>query len=204
MGEPGGPQPAVLTWLQAQLAEIWPGVYGGVDPEALYRAANVVAPSLIRVEADEVTYNLHIILRMEIERALVAGEVEVADLPALWREKVRKYLGLEVPTDREGVLQDIHWCLRPVRLLPHLRPGQPLRRPAVRGGPAPPAGPGRSAGPGRDRATCWAGCGPTCTGRAPCYRAGELCVRVTGRPLSTEPFLAHLRTKFGAVYGITI
>ena len=70
---------------------------------------NAVRPSLIRVEADEATYDLHIILRCEIEAELVAGTIEVADLPALWAQKVRDYLGLDVPSDTLGVLQDVHW-----------------------------------------------------------------------------------------------
>lgn len=75
------------------------------------RAINVVRPSLIRVEADEVTYNLHIILRFDIERRLIEGQVQVRDLPDLWNALMQEYLGLVPPNDRDGVLQDIHWAL---------------------------------------------------------------------------------------------
>ncbi|GAB6085666.1 carboxypeptidase M32 [Alkaliphilus crotonatoxidans] len=78
--------------------------------EELYRAVNKIEPSFIRVEADEVTYNLHIILRYELERDLIDGVITVADLPRLWKEKMEAYLGITPPNDREGVLQDIHWA----------------------------------------------------------------------------------------------
>ena len=67
-------------------------------------------PSLIRVSADEVTYGLHIVLRFELELALIEGDLAVADLPAAWNERTRAYLGLEVPDDAHGVLQDVHWA----------------------------------------------------------------------------------------------
>jgi carboxypeptidase Taq len=72
-------------------------------------AVNPVRPSLIRVEADEVTYGLHIALRFELEQGLFDGSIQTSDLPGLWREKMQEYLGIQPDTDREGVLQDIHW-----------------------------------------------------------------------------------------------
>jgi len=83
----------------------------GVDAEALYRAVNVVSPSLIRVEADEVTYNFHIMLRFELESALINGETAVADLPALWNDAMQRYLGVSPNDDADGVLQDVHWSM---------------------------------------------------------------------------------------------
>jgi carboxypeptidase Taq len=81
----------------------------GVTPDAFHAAINHVAPSLIRVQADEVTYNLHIIVRFELERALISGALGVADLPAAWNEKYRTTLGVTPQNDAEGCLQDIHW-----------------------------------------------------------------------------------------------
>ena len=78
-------------------------------PEQLYLWLNKVKPVSIRVESDEVTYNLHIILRYELEKDLIEGRLNVADLPAAWNDKVKKYLGLEIKNDAEGVLQDVHW-----------------------------------------------------------------------------------------------
>jgi carboxypeptidase Taq len=97
---------------QAQFAavrEAFPEQYKNVEPATFSRALNAVAPSLIRVEADEVTYNLHIIVRFELEKAIINGDVAIESLPRLWNEKYKEYLGIEPPTDADGVLQDIHW-----------------------------------------------------------------------------------------------
>ena len=80
-----------------------------VSAEDLYRAANIVEPSLIRVEADEVTYNLHIMLRFELEEGLITGKIDTADLPELWRDAMKRYLGVVPEDDAHGVLQDVHW-----------------------------------------------------------------------------------------------
>jgi carboxypeptidase Taq len=81
----------------------------GVEVEDWYRAVNEVSPSLIRIDADEVTYNLHIILRFELEQDILAGTVDLKELPEIWNERMRSYLGVEVPDDARGVLQDVHW-----------------------------------------------------------------------------------------------
>ena len=86
-----------------------PEVYGDVTEDELYRAVNAARPSLIRTEADELTYPLHIMVRYEIERELFSREAKAADVPRLWAERMRSYLGVEVPSDREGCLQDTHW-----------------------------------------------------------------------------------------------
>ena len=89
--------------------EAFPRHFGSVEPEVFARALNKVQPSLIRIEADEVTYNLHIIVRFEIEKALVNGEVAIESLPTLWNSKYKDYIGVKPRHDGEGVLQDIHW-----------------------------------------------------------------------------------------------
>ncbi len=95
--------------LLPKLKELFPEQTAGVTAEDLYRAVNIARPSLIRTEADELTYCLHIMLRYELEKLLIQDGMDAAELPSLWREKVRDYLGLEVPDDRSGVLQDSHW-----------------------------------------------------------------------------------------------
>ena len=80
-----------------------------VTLDAFHAAVNHVAPSLIRVQADEVTYNLHIIVRFELEQALLSGDLAVADLPAAWNQKYEEALGVTPGNDAEGCLQDIHW-----------------------------------------------------------------------------------------------
>ena len=89
--------------------ELFPAQTAGVGSEELYLAINAVEPTLIRVDADEVTYNLHIVLRFEIEKRLFAGDLAVADLPGAWRAAAKELLGLEPADDRTGVLQDVHW-----------------------------------------------------------------------------------------------
>lgn len=90
------------------ISEVFPQ-FAAASPEEIYRAVNVVEPSLIRVEADEVTYNLHIMLRFELEEGLINGRIAVKDLPELWNEAMERYLGVVPPDDAHGVLQDVHW-----------------------------------------------------------------------------------------------
>jgi carboxypeptidase Taq len=93
-----------------RLQEAFPEQLGSVDEERFYRGINKVHPSLIRIDADEVTYNMHIILRFELEQELIEGRLPVKDLPAAWNERMADYLGVEVPDDARGVLQDMHWA----------------------------------------------------------------------------------------------
>jgi carboxypeptidase Taq len=89
--------------------EIFPSQLGNVSLEAFYHAINKVQPSLIRVEADEATYNLHVMLRLELEIALMEGKLAAKDLPEAWNARMQEYLGIVPPTDSDGVLQDVHW-----------------------------------------------------------------------------------------------
>ena len=92
-----------------RLKEIFPSQLGNLDVETFYKGVNAVEPSLIRVEADEATYNLHIMLRLEMEIALMEGSLAVKDAPEVWNEKFKEYLGIVPPNDEKGVLQDVHW-----------------------------------------------------------------------------------------------
>ncbi len=87
-----------------------PKRFDSLPLDAFYRAVNEVKPSLIRIEADELTYSLHIMVRYELEKALINDEIEVKDLPHLWNEKMNDYLGIKPSNDKDGVLQDIHWA----------------------------------------------------------------------------------------------
>jgi carboxypeptidase Taq len=98
------------AWLLPRLQEHLPQQFGGTDHAGLYRGLNRVRRTLIRTESDETTYNLHIALRLELELALLEGRLEVDDLPAAWAERMHALLGVTVPDDREGVLQDVHWA----------------------------------------------------------------------------------------------
>jgi carboxypeptidase Taq len=97
-------------WFYPRLQQSFPTQLGAVDEEAFYRAVNKVRPSLIRIDADELTYNFHIILRFELEQDLIENRLAVTDLPEAWNTRVDEYLDIDVPDDAHGVLQDMHWA----------------------------------------------------------------------------------------------
>ena len=92
-----------------RLQETYPEQLGDVDLERFQAGIHAVTPSLIRIQADEVTYGMHVMLRFELEQDMVEGRVELRDLPEVWNQKMWDYLGVEVPDDTHGVLQDVHW-----------------------------------------------------------------------------------------------
>ena len=100
---------AFCTPLLKILKEVFPERMTGVTEDALYSAVNLAEPSLIRTDADELTYSLHVMIRYELEKALIAGDLKVADIPGEWNRLYREVLGVEVPDDRRGCLQDSHW-----------------------------------------------------------------------------------------------
>ena len=104
-----GRSEAFIRYIFPKLQECFPEQMGGYTAEEVYRAINLVTPSLIRTEADEVTYCLHVMVRYELEKRVISGELAVKDLPAEWNRLYREYLGVEVPDDKRGVLQDSHW-----------------------------------------------------------------------------------------------
>ncbi|MCL1788068.1 MAG: carboxypeptidase M32 [Defluviitaleaceae bacterium] len=106
-----GRSPAFWEYITDDLKAVLPKSFGDVTSHMFFEAVNESKPSLIRVEADELTYSLHVIIRYEIEKMIFAGEVAVDDLPALWNAKYQEYLGVSSPTDADGVLQDIHWSM---------------------------------------------------------------------------------------------
>ena len=95
--------------IQPELRKLFPKNFAKASVEDIYKAVNKVQPSLIRTEADEVTYSLHVMIRYELEKRVMAGELAVHDLPAEWNRLYKEYLGVDVPDDRHGVLQDSHW-----------------------------------------------------------------------------------------------
>ena len=101
---------AFIRFIYPKLREFSPALMEGVSEQELYEAVNVAEPGLIRMEADELTYGLHILVRYEIEKELVNGRITVDEVPALWKAKYRDYLGVDVPDDARGCLQDVHWA----------------------------------------------------------------------------------------------
>ena len=171
---------------------------GTIDSEGLYRAVNSVQRSLIRVDADETTYNLHIILRFELELALIEGTLEVDDLPQAWNEGMQRLLGVDVPDDAQGVLQDVHWGAGlfgyfPTYTLGNLIAAQ-LWTKLQADLPEIEAQLGRGElAPLRE----WLGENIHRHGRK--FPPRELLHRVTGESLQPAPFLAYLRAKLADV-----
>jgi carboxypeptidase Taq len=171
----------------------------GVSAESVYAAVNTAQPSLIRVEADEATYNLHVMVRFRLERALFAGELKVADLPGEWNGLYRKYLGVSVPDDKHGVLQDVHWSFGLIGYFPTYTLGNlycaQLWETIQKQVPGLDESMARGDFAGLKR---WLNANVHAHGRR--YRAGELCEMLTGRPLSADPLMRHLETKLRPLY----
>ncbi|HLT59203.1 MAG: carboxypeptidase M32 [Limnochordales bacterium] len=185
-------------WLP-QLAERFPQQLAGVDLDRFYRAINRVEPSFIRVEADELTYNLHIFVRFELERALVARRLEVRDLPAAWNAKMEEYLGIVPGNDAEGVLQDIHWSMGAWGYFPTYTLGNVLSvqyfAQAVREHPEIPA----EIRQGRfDTLRVWTQERIHRWGAM--LNAAELTRHITGGPLDSGPYVQYLEEKYREIY----
>jgi carboxypeptidase Taq len=184
-----------------RLQEIFPSQLGNVDIKSFYKGINKVEPSLIRVEADEATYNMHIMLRLELEIAMIEGSVEVKDLPELWNTKFEEYLGLTPPNDAEGVLQDIHWSfgglgyfstyalgnLISVQLWEKINAAIPDLDDQIRQGKF-------------EALLGWLRENVHTHGRK--YEPQELVQQVTGSKITPEPYLRYLEAKYRDIYGI--
>ncbi|MEF2278957.1 carboxypeptidase M32 [Deinococcus sp. YIM 134068] len=182
-----------------QLAEVAPEVTAGQDPETLYRAVNRVQPSLIRVEADEVTYNFHIMLRFELELALLEGTLKVHELPEAWNAKMAEDLGLTPPDDAQGVLQDIHWSAGLIGYFPTYTLGNLLSVQLLEA-----ARRNEAVAAGIDRAEygpllAWLVENVHQPGRS--LTPGEITERATGRALTADPYVAYLHEKYEDIYG---
>jgi len=184
-----------------QAQERFPAQLGGVSLDAFYKAVNKSEPSLIRTEADEVTYGLHIILRFELEQAMVTGDARIADLPDLWNARMQEYLGLTPPDDAQGVLQDIHWALAAIGYFPTYLLGSVLAVQIYEQAKA--ELPGLEVGFARgDFAPLHDWLREKVHAHGGKFTLPELAERVTGGPLSIEPYVNYLRAKYGEVYGL--
>ena len=184
-----------------RLQEFFPSQLGNVELGAFYKSINKVEPSLIRVEADEATYNMHIMLRLELEIAMIEGSVATKDLPELWNTKMEEYLGVTPPNDAEGVLQDIHWSfgglgyfstyalgnLISVQLWEKINAAIPDLDDQIRAGKF-------------DALLGWLRENIHVHGRK--YEPQELVQKVTGSKITPEPYLRYLETKYSEIYGL--
>jgi carboxypeptidase Taq len=191
---------AFWVFFYPRLKKAFPGVFDDVSLEAFLFAVNHSAPSYIRTEADEVTYNLHICLRYEMETALIKGSLKTADVPGRWNELTQKFLGLTPPNDALGCLQDVHWShgsfgYFPTYTLGNLYAAQFFEAVEYEMGRLEPLFE-------KGNFTVlkkWLNEKIHSQGQR--YRAGELCRKITGHNLATKPFLDYLEKKFGALYG---
>ena len=167
----------------------------------VYAAMNIVRPTLIRVDSDEATYNLHIMLRFDLERALLGGELPVAELPGAWNERMREDLGLEVPDDRRGALQDIHWSMAAIGYFPTYTLGNLISAQLWSAF--------EQAHPDRDEQIrrgdfssllAWLRTNVHRFGRK--FEPQELVERVTGSRIDPEPYLRYLERKYEDVYSL--
>jgi carboxypeptidase Taq len=192
---------AFWSYFYPRLRDTFPEALHKVDLETFYRAINVLAPSKIRVEADEATYNLHILLRFELEAALLESDLSVADLPAAWNAKMEEYLGVTPENDAQGVLQDIHWANGLFGYFPTYAIGNVLSvqffDEALKAHPEIP----EQIAEGELTALLgWLRENVHHHGAR--YEPNELVERATGRPLDTTPYLRHLKSKFGELYDL--
>ena len=179
----------------------FPEALGEHTAEDFYQAINKTQPSLIRVEADELTYNFHIILRFELEQAMLNGDLAVADLPTAWNDKMQSLIGITPPNDKEGCLQDVHWSRPgfgyfPTYALGNLY-GAQFYETAVRQNP----GIAEELEQGKTTALlAWLRENIHQHGKK--FTPGELVQQVTGQPLSHDAFMRYARAKFGELYGL--
>lgn len=177
------------------------GSLGKYTVDHIYAAVNTAKPSFIRVESDEATYNLHVMLRFELERAMIAGDLAIRDLPGEWNKRFKAMFGLDVPDDRRGCLQDVHWSFGLIGYFPTYTLGNlyaaqlwetinspghipDLKQRMARGDFAP--------------LKTWLNKNIHAHGRR--YHAGELCQMLTGKPLSADPLMRHLEGKLRPLY----
>ena len=189
------------THFYPRLQETFPGALNGTSAEGFYRAVNVVRFSPIRTEADELTYNLHVLLRFELEVALFERGLSVSDLPEAWNAKTEEYLGFTPDSDASGVLQDTHWALGLFGYFPTYATGNVLSvqlfEAAVGDRPEIPDEMERG-----EFGTLLGWLRENIHRHGSRYEPDELIERATGRPCDTAPYLGYLRRKFGELYGL--
>ena len=181
------------------LQKAFPEALGEFELEGFYRAINAVSPSEIRVEADEVTYNLHILLRFELEVALIEGSLSVSDLPSAWNAKMEEYLGITPENEATGALQDVHWSAGLFGYFPTYTIGNVLSvalfDEAIGAYPAIPEQIAEG-----EFSTLLGWLRENIHRHGSRYYPDELIERVTGRPLDAAPYLKYLKNKFGQLY----
>lgn len=189
------------SFFYPSLQMLFPEYLANVDVNQFYRGINRVEPSLVRVEADEATYNMHIMLRLEIEMGLIEGSMEVKDLPEIWNTKMQDYLGITPPNDAAGVLQDVHWSSGLVGYFPTYALGNlasvQLWDKMVEENPNIPD----EIAKGKfDTILGWMHDHVHQYGSK--YEPQELMVKATGSKITPEPYVKYLKTKYSEIYDL--
>jgi len=183
------------------LQKAFPEQLRGVDDEAFFKAVNKSYPSLIRVEADEVTYNLPVLLRFELENEMLEGKLKVKDLPEAWNSRINSYLGINVPNDREGALQDIHWSYVGFGVFPGYTLGNLIGAQLMEKIRTEIKDLDSQIEAGQFTSLLgWLRLNVHRHGRK--FTPNELLERATGKPLEAGPWIGYVREKFGSLYGI--
>ena len=182
------------------LTKAFPNQFKNINIEKFYKGINRVSPSLIRTEADELTYHFHVMIRYEIEKMLIEGSIQTKDIPACWNEQYQKYLGIKVPDDNRGCLQDIHWShgsfgyfatyslgsLYAAQLYSTIENQQPSLSEDLANGKI-------------NTIQGWLQKEIYCNGRY--YSSEELCKKATGDTLQSSYFIDYATKKFTEIYG---
>lgn len=187
-------------WLLPLLRKHFPGKFDKVNAEELYVAVNRSAPSMIRVEADEANYNLHVLLRFEIETAMLEGRLKVADAPEFWNAKMQEYFGITPAKASEGILQDIHWAYGMIGYFPTYTLGNLIS--AQLAEKMNKDLPGWKELPERGEFAPilkWLRTHIHSQGRK--YLPGQLLKREIGEGVRVEPFLHYIKDKYAKIYG---
>jgi len=189
------------SFFYPSLQMLFPQYLGNVSRKDFYRGINKVEPTLIRVEADEATYNMHIMLRLEIEMGLMEGTVEVKDLPEIWNAKMEDYLGISPPNDAQGVLQDIHWSGGMIGYFPTYALGNlasvQLWDKMLEENPNIPDEIARG-----EFETILGWMREKVHQYGSKYEPQELMVKATGSKITPEPYIEYLKTKYGEIYDL--
>ncbi|MBX2999764.1 MAG: hypothetical protein KF893_14690 [Caldilineaceae bacterium] len=184
------------------LQATFPDQFGDTPLDTFYRAINKVKPSLIRTAADEVTYNLHVMMRFQFEQDLLNGKLAIRDLPEAWHERMQNDLGVTPPDDSDGVLQDVHWFSGYIGgsfqgyTLGNIMSGQ-IYEAVLKAHPAIPeqirAG---------EFGTLHDWLRQQIYHHGSKFTAAEIIEKASGHPLSIEPYMAYLRSKYGEIYAL--
>jgi carboxypeptidase Taq len=188
-------------WAYPRLQETFPKQLKKVSLETFYSAINKVSPSFIRVEADEVTYNLHVMVRFEVELALLEGSLKIKELPEAWNEKYQEYLGITPPDDARGCLQDVHWSFGLIGYFPTYTLGNIMSVQLFEAAKKAHPSIEQDMTEGRfDMLFTWLRENVHEHGSR--YLPQDLLKRATGSTLDSAPYIAYLNNKFRSLYGV--